>query len=433
VSPIREDPSDPSLCREELLSSTYTSNDLVHIEDEVSRLLAPPGCSLGSVSSMFLAHFVGETSRYMTTVSPEKNPFLTHILPMAFSEELILHSLLALGGAHLESRRSSPEINTWVCRHYGKTIHLLQDTISRNSNEPIDWLRASLALLMLYLLGVFNSMQSGGAILHIRAGKKVIPRLLSASSKLTSMRTICGITFELYTYLSLITTPTPYDNGTSSELDTRNSLLLPWELLKDHGSFGVIISPIHRCLEIIPHVVALCTRRQSELTFNECSSESLILFTELMAIIDTIGCEDDSGSVLNGEVSQSLSISAVYRHALTIFAYDAMWCGAIAGDDSRLSIVRQHALSALTLLPTLMDTHYRNLLLWPTIVIGSCLLNDGEFDVIRSGLSIRQPIFVITKMRMMLEKLWAENDPVYFGPYGLQKLMMTHETVIYLA
>jgi hypothetical protein len=186
-------------------------------------------------------------------------------------------------------------------------------------------------------------------------------------------------------------------------------------------------------LEIIPHVVALCTRRQSELTFNECSSESLILFTELMAIIDTIGCEDDSGSVLNGEVSQSLSISAVYRHALTIFAYDAMWCGAIAGDDSRLSIVRQHALSALTLLPTLMDTHYRNLLLWPTIVIGSCLLNDGEFDVIRSGLSIRQPIFVITKMRMMLEKLWAENDPVYFGPYGLQKLMMTHETVIYLA
>jgi hypothetical protein len=157
VSPIREVPSDPSLCREELLSSTYTSNDLVHIEDEVSRLLAPPGCSLGSVSSMFLAHFVGETSRYMTTVSPEKNPFLTHILPMAFSEELILHSLLALGGAHLESRRSSPEINTWVCRHYGKTIHLLQDTISRNSNEPIDWLRASLALLMLYLLGVCSS------------------------------------------------------------------------------------------------------------------------------------------------------------------------------------------------------------------------------------------------------------------------------------
>jgi hypothetical protein len=247
------------------------------------------------------------------------------------------------------------------------------------------------------------------------------------------MRTLCGITFELYTYLSLITTPTPYDNGTPSELDTRNSLLLSWELLKGHEDFGVIVSPIHRYLEIIPQVVALCTRRQSELIFNECSSESLMLFNELMAIIDTIGCEDDSGFTLNLEARHRLSISAVYRHALTIFAFDAMWCGTIASDESRLSVVRQHALWALKLLPTLMNTHYRNLLLWPTIVIGSCLLNEEELNIIRSVLSIRQPIFVIMKMRMILERLWAENDPVYFGPYGLQKHMMVHETVIYLA
>jgi hypothetical protein len=383
---------------------------------------------------MFLAHFVSETSKYMTTVSPEKNPFLTHILPLAFSDELIFHSLLVLGGAHLESRRVSPEINTWVCRHYGRVIHLLQDIISRKSNESIDWLRAFLALLMLYLFGVFNSMQAGGAILHIRAGKKIIPRLLSASSKTSSMRTLCGVTFELYTYLALVTTPTPYNNGTGSELDTRNSLLLSWDLLKNYGVFGVIVSPIHQCLEIIPRVVALCTRRQAELAFNECSSESLILFTELMDIIDTIGCEDDlSGSALDLENLHSLSISAVYRHALTIFAYDAMWCGTIAGDETRLSIVRQHALSALTHIPTLMDTHHRNILLWPTIVIGSCLLNEGERDIIRSVLSIREPIFVVTKMGMMLEKLWAENDPAYFGPYGLHKHMLSQETFIYLA
>jgi hypothetical protein len=153
-SPIREGPSNPSPRREEPFSPTSTSNDAVGFDDEGLRLPAPPGCSLGSVSSMFLAHFVSETSKYMTTVSPEKNPFLTHILPLAFSDELIFHSLLVLGGAHLESRRVSPEINTWVCRHYGRVIHLLQDIISRKSNESIDWLRAFLALLMLYLFGV---------------------------------------------------------------------------------------------------------------------------------------------------------------------------------------------------------------------------------------------------------------------------------------
>src|SRR5256885_373480 len=120
-------------------------------------------------------------------------------------------------------------------------------------------------------------MQSGGAILHIRAGKKVLPQLLSASSKTSSMRTLCGVTFELYTYLALVTTPTPYNNGTESELDTRNSLILSWELLKNYVDFGFIVSPIQRWLEIIPRVVALCNRRQAELTFNECSSESLML------------------------------------------------------------------------------------------------------------------------------------------------------------
>jgi hypothetical protein len=107
---------------------------------------------------MFLAHFVAGTSRFMTTVSPEKNPFLTHILPLAFSDELILHLLLALGGAHLERKQSSPEINACVCRHYGRVIHLLNDIISRKSSEPYEWLRALLALLILYLIGVCLSL-----------------------------------------------------------------------------------------------------------------------------------------------------------------------------------------------------------------------------------------------------------------------------------
>ena len=36
-------------------------------------------------------------------------------------------------------------------------------------------------------------------------------------------------------------------------------------------------------------------------------------------------------------------------------------------------------------------------------------------------------------MKTMLENLWAKNDLVYFGPYGLQKYMVSHQAVIYLA
>ena len=82
-----------------------------------------------------------------------------------------------------------------------------------------------------------------------------------------------------------------------------------------------------------------------------------------------------------------------------------------------------------------MDIHLRNILLWPTIVVGSCLFHEEERDVIRLLWSNqgREPVFLLMKMKTMLESLWAENDPVFFGPYGLQKHMMSHQTVIYLA
>lgn len=155
---IQHSPYDSSHSREETLPLTSTSNEGSGPSGEDPRPSTPLGCSLGPVSSMFLAHFVAETSRFMAIVSPEKNPFLTHMLPMAFSDELILHSLLALGGAHLERKQSSPEINMWVCRHYGRVICQLQDIISRKSSEPIEWPRALLALLILYLIGVCQSL-----------------------------------------------------------------------------------------------------------------------------------------------------------------------------------------------------------------------------------------------------------------------------------
>lgn len=92
-------------------------------------------------------------------------------------------------------------------------------------------------------------MQDGGIIMHIRAGKAFVRQLLSASSKASGMQALYGLAFELYTYIALIASPTPYNNGTESELDTRSSSPLPsWVMLRDYGVSGVIVSPIHQFL-----------------------------------------------------------------------------------------------------------------------------------------------------------------------------------------
>ena len=244
---------------------------------------------------------------------------------------------------------------------------------------------------------------------------------------------MCGFAIELYTYLALVASPTPYNNGTDSEPDTRSSLLLPWSTLKNYGNFGVIISPFYQYLDVIPQVISLCTRRQAEIMFQECSSDHWAEFLQLMRAIESVGSWNQlTEHATNLDQGEDLSVSAIYRHALAIFAYDAMWCGNIVEDESRLSVVRGHALGALMLIPTVMDTHLRNVLLWPTIVIGSCLLQETERDVIRKTASIIDPLFVVIKMKAILENLWAENDPLYFGPFGLHKYMLSHQTVIYL-
>lgn len=265
-------------------------------------------------------------------------------------------------------------------------------------------------------------------MMHIRAAQNFVPRLLKASPKTTSARTLYGLTLELYTYLALIASPTPYNNGTVSEPDTRNSLLPSWDTLRTYGTFGVIVSPIYQCLEVIPRVVKLCARRQTEMIFDECSSESWEEFFHIMGIIESIGFVDDlMGSSVGPAHERSSSVSAVYRHALAVFAYDAMWCGAIQCDENRLSIVRQHALSALEIIPTLKDTALCKVLLWPTVVIGSCLLDKGEQGLIRSALATKEPIFAVMQTKVILERLWAEDNPVYFGPSGLHKHMLLHQ------
>jgi hypothetical protein len=112
TTPLTQGITDDSYLRGNGTSSAVLIfGEIARTGDKGLRLIVPLSSSIGNMSSMFLAYFVAETSRYITTVSPEKNLFLTQILPLAFSDKLILYLLLALGGTYLEHRQSSPEIS----------------------------------------------------------------------------------------------------------------------------------------------------------------------------------------------------------------------------------------------------------------------------------------------------------------------------------
>lgn len=232
-----------------------------------------------------------------------------------------------------------------------------------------------------------------------------------------------------------MTSATPYTNATEHGPDTRSSLFLPsYETLQQYETFGTVVSSAYSCLELIPRIVALCQRRQAEIASDECSPESWEEFRQIIDHIDVLQTVCYPLNTNLTEESPDVLVSAVYCHALTIFTYDAMWSGSIFQNPDRLSVVHGHAMAALAVFPSLLATRQVSILLWPCTIVGSCLLHDRDRDQLRALMSQEhQYIPTVRKVQNALELLWSKMNDIYYGPYGLQKLMSSHQFVLCVA
>jgi hypothetical protein len=54
-------------------------------------------------SSNFLQYYIAKTAPLLASVPSGANAFITHLIPLAYSDDLVMHCLMALGGVHLGS------------------------------------------------------------------------------------------------------------------------------------------------------------------------------------------------------------------------------------------------------------------------------------------------------------------------------------------
>jgi hypothetical protein len=96
-------------------------------------------------SNIMLSHYIECTA---PKLAPKPDvPFVSWVLPVAYGDDLLMHSILALGGAHLSYRsQGNIDIQQATCRHYSvavRTLHRISE------DEPL--LREPLALLRVIL------------------------------------------------------------------------------------------------------------------------------------------------------------------------------------------------------------------------------------------------------------------------------------------
>jgi hypothetical protein len=107
---------------------------------------------LTNSSLVLLQHYMESTSTWLVAKPISSNPFIAIVLPLAASDDLLMHALLALSGTHLTFRRGGDlEIQTATRTHYSLLLRNLRTTFADEALRD-DVRKMSRLLLVLVVL-----------------------------------------------------------------------------------------------------------------------------------------------------------------------------------------------------------------------------------------------------------------------------------------
>lgn len=224
---------------------------------------------------------------------------------------------------------------------------------------------------------------------------------------------------EIYSYLVLVANITPYGLDEHRTLPFDPLIFSFGEKVAGLQSSGVIFSSIEGLFSLIPSV-ALLARQRLEEPDDEMSYELMEKFDELEQRILTWAPPEETAAIWDADRD---SLASVYRHALLIYL-KASRCGTVVGDTRVIQDIQEHVNSAIATMVSLAMSTMCAVLLWPVIMVGSCLIIKPQQSLVYEGLRFsRYKTANVIQAIELLEKLWRDPAPEAYGPYGLHYIM----------
>lgn len=129
----------------------------------LSSFMAPDrACSMSPVSMRFLEHYLSRTGVMLAMVPPSKSPFITSLVPTAYMDDLLMHAMLAVSGAHLSFKQpENDEVIQATMSHYNAVIRNIRQEIGQPDlqNDTVKTTRLLLVLIMLCHYEVSHRVQ----------------------------------------------------------------------------------------------------------------------------------------------------------------------------------------------------------------------------------------------------------------------------------
>ena len=106
-------------------------------------------CTLTPQSVMLLSHYIRETAGHFAMTPMRDNPFVSILLPLGYADDLLMHSMLALSGAHLAfNEPDNVEIATATRLHYSRLISGLRQEFALLQEDDAERKERLLRVLM---------------------------------------------------------------------------------------------------------------------------------------------------------------------------------------------------------------------------------------------------------------------------------------------
>ncbi|KUJ14906.1 uncharacterized protein LY89DRAFT_720345 [Mollisia scopiformis] len=366
-----------------------------------------------SGSRLLFDRYLSQTCNAFSITPSSKNPFASYVLPLALSDELFMSCVLAASGADIcydETTDSHTKSVTWS--HYSLVVRGLRNRLFNNTTEDVeDVLHILLLTMMLLMIEIMAATPVNLIFHHLLASRHLIHTILTSPTLLTapSHLSLFGHLFELYSFRCL---------GSSIHPVTQLQTPISHSILDLHffiGNFSstpqytfyssIFAEQGHLLSAFLPEISTITSQPVTTKETHEHLSH------RLRAWLPTpLSPEKTTSSIL-------------YQNALLLYLITLTSSHPLPTPEIQIRIS-----ICLPLLSSLYPSRLEGIVLWPSMIIGSCLTTEGEREVLRKAWgNARYKMRTVVWAQEMLEALWRrgkeEGGEDFWGPRGLAKVV----------
>lgn len=269
----------------------------------------------------------------------------------------------------------------------------------------------------------------GVLLCHLQACRELLQ--LSKRKNIAIDPDVLAFILELYLYASAVGTTFVYDDRPAkltfdSEYDSLQSLCC------DSKGYGFMLGYAGKLFQLLPRLgqaVGRWISEDSDLQFLSADEEFFFFQAELWdwapsyeqdakmpKLSDTIADRSDPHSILRHWHHEAQVVAKIYHQALLALLYTGRH-GRRAPDEALFALIDPLIDEFLRLRATIPpDSPVWSLMLWPTVMIGSCIRRPDHQEMITDKDCCMLPV---VKAFNVLQQIWDDDREMVFGAVGL--------------